>query len=40
MNFFDARRIFWIVVIVGAVFTIIGILLGNPFEDYQAGANL
>ena len=33
-------KLFWFVLIVAAVFTIIGILLGNPFEDYQAAATL
>lgn len=39
-NFLNPRRIFWILVFVGVVFTAIGILLGNPFEDYQAAATL
>lgn len=37
---FNPGRIFWLVVAVGVVFMIIGIMLGNPFEDYQAAATL
>jgi len=39
-EFFSQGRIFRIVLALGAVFMIIGILLGNPFEDYQAAATL
>lgn len=36
----ESVRLFWIVLIVAVVFTVIGIILGNPFEDYQAAATL
>ncbi|MBF0217656.1 MAG: hypothetical protein HQL30_11770 [Candidatus Omnitrophica bacterium] len=32
--------LFWILLIIGVVFTVTGILLGNPFEDYQASSSL
>lgn len=37
---FTPGKVFWAVIAVGVIFMIIGILLGNPFEDYQAAATL
>ena len=33
-------RMFWSLLILAVILTIIGILLGNPFEDYQTAATL
>ena len=34
------KRVFWIVFGVAVVLTIIGIWIGNPFEDYQTSSTL
>ncbi|MBF0386904.1 MAG: hypothetical protein HQL20_03515 [Candidatus Omnitrophica bacterium] len=36
----DDGRMFWIVLAVGVVLSVIGIMLGNPFEDYQTSSTL
>lgn len=33
-------RWFWLALIVAVIFTIIGILLGDPFDAYQTAATL
>lgn len=33
-------RLFWSMFIIGVILTIVGVLLGNPFEDYQTAATL
>jgi len=33
-------RLFWFVLIIAVIITIIGILLGDPFEAYQTAATL
>jgi len=36
----DNGRMFWIVLAVGVILSIIGIMRGNPFEDYQTASTL
>ena len=36
----DDQRLFWIVLGVGVILSIIGIMRGNPFEDYQTASTL
>jgi len=35
-----SARLFWSIFVAAAVCTIIGILLGNPFVDYQTASTL
>ncbi len=36
----DDKKVFWGVLIVAVILTVIGIYLGNPFEDYQTSSTL
>ena len=36
----ENKSIFWAVFIIAVVFTIIGMWIGNPFEDYQTSSTL
>ncbi|MBF0330812.1 MAG: hypothetical protein HQL17_02660 [Candidatus Omnitrophica bacterium] len=36
----DDKRLFWGILAAAVVLTVIGIMLGNPFEDYQTSSTL
>ncbi|MBF0594546.1 MAG: hypothetical protein HQL22_06230 [Candidatus Omnitrophica bacterium] len=36
----DDGRMFWIVLVAGVILSVIGVMLGNPFEDYQTSSTL
>lgn len=36
----DDRKMFWIVLVVGVILSVIGVMRGNPFEDYQTASTL
>ena len=36
----DDGRMFWIVLVVGVILSVIGVMRGNPFEDYQTASTL